>query len=493
LTSVPIADRQRGDGADVIEFIETYCAITKDSIAGLVGDPMRLRPWQREGLQHIFARRPDGKRRHRIALYSTARKNGKTALAAGVALYGLTVEQDGAEVYSCAADRDQARLVFGTAKRMVELHPELSEDIRLYRDVLEHKPSGSIYRALSSEAFTKEGLSPTLTVYDELHAAPDDELFNVMQLASGARVDPLMLIVTTAGVQKDRLGQDSICYRLYKYGKQVVSGEVSDPSFFMAWWEPHDLTSPLADPSAAEQANPGLGDLLDREDMESAVKRTPENEYRTKRRNTWTAGSKTWLPTGTWDALARPDRMVPAGTEIVMSFDGAWTGDSAALMGTTIEEVPHHFIIGSWERQPTDDDWEVPADEVDATVDQARERFRVREMPCDPHEWRREMQRWERKRIPVLEWSTSSLKRMVPACNDFYKGVVDGRMTHDGDPRLARHIANAVLKEDRYGARIVKRSSNEHIDLAVTAVMGYDRALYYTGKKPRRRRSMRTS
>ena len=114
---------------------------------------------------------------------------------------------------------------------MVELDDELRTECRLYRDVIEHPASGSIYRALSSEAYTKEGLSPTLVLADELHALPDRDLYDVMSLAMGARVDPLMLIVTTAGVRVYRSCQDTIAYRLYQLGRRIASGEVDDPTF----------------------------------------------------------------------------------------------------------------------------------------------------------------------------------------------------------------------------------------------------------------------
>ena len=214
LTKVPAADVKRGDGVLVTEFIERLCPQVKDSIGGHAGDPLVLRPWQRNTLGALFARRPDGRLRHRTALVGLPRKNGKSALGSGLGLYGLMLGPNGGEVYSCAADRDQARIVFGMARSMVEKSPELAEATKVYRDAIEVPATGSVYRVLSSEAFTKEGLSPTLVIYDELHAAPNDELWNVMSLAQAARRDALVLGITTAGVKSDSTGQDSVCYRL---------------------------------------------------------------------------------------------------------------------------------------------------------------------------------------------------------------------------------------------------------------------------------------
>ena len=179
---------------DLADFIESMCRITKDSIGGRSGDLIVLRSWQRRVLGMVFAVRADGRRRHRTAMIGLPRKNGKSALGSAVALHGLVFGGQGSEVYSCATDKEQARIVFGAAKRMVDLDPELSAAIRPYRDVLEHPASGSTYRCLSSEAFTKEGLSPTLVVYlTSCYAAPDREHwpYDVMSLAMGARRDPL--------------------------------------------------------------------------------------------------------------------------------------------------------------------------------------------------------------------------------------------------------------------------------------------------------------
>ena len=126
LTPVPIEDQMRGDGELYANFAEAVCRVTKDSVASPAGRLLELRPWQRELLKHILARREDGRFTHRTALVGMSRKNGKSALAASMGLAGLTLGGNGSEIYSCAADRDQARIVFGTAKRMIELDEELS-------------------------------------------------------------------------------------------------------------------------------------------------------------------------------------------------------------------------------------------------------------------------------------------------------------------------------------------------------------------------------
>jgi len=477
ITPVKDLEIENSLGWEVADFINSMCIQTKDTVAGRSGQPLVIRKWQEHLLNNIFAIREDGMLKHRTALVGMARKNGKSAISSGIALWGLFMGERGGEIYSCAADRDQARIVFGDAKRMIEAEPELADRAKLYRDAIEIPETGSVYRVLSSEAFTKEGLSPTLVVYDELHAAPNRELFDVMTLGMGARRQPLLLAITTAGVKADSTGQDSVAYSLYQYGQKVSRGEVTDPSFFMAWWEaPAD--SDHRDPETWKLANPAFGDLNAIEDFESAVKRTPEAEFRTKRTNAWVSSQQAWLPSGTWEKL-EDKRKVQENTKIVLGFDGSFSGDASVVIGVTLEDNPHVFLIDAWEKQPTDtDDWRVDALEVEASIMQACKTYDVKEIACDPFRWQRTMQVLQDAGLPIVEWPSTSAARMVPACAKFYDAVASEKLTHDGNPLLTRHISNAVIKTDRLGPRIVKehRSSLRKIDAAVAAVIAFDRA-----------------
>ena len=477
LTKVPSLDVRRGDGAEVSEFIQRLCLQVKDSVGGHAGEPLVLRPWQTSLLGHLFARRADGRLRHRTALVGMARKNGKSVLGSGIALHGLLMGPVGAEVYSCAADRDQARIVFGTAKRMVELSPELSGMLTVYRDAIELVRTGGVYRVLSSEAFTKEGLSPTLVIYDELHSAPNDDLWNVMSLAQAARRDAMTVAVTTAGVRTDTTGGDSVAYRLFQYGQRVAAREIVDDSFFMAWWQ-GAAGADHRDPRAWPPANPGFADLQDTEDFESAVKRTPENEFRIKRMNTWVASQRAWLPAATFENL-KTDRVVDRDTPVVIGFDGSFNGDATVLVGCTIEPEPHLWMVDVWEKSPTDpDDWRVPISEVEERISRLRLQFNVVEVACDPFRWQRSMEALADQGVPITEYASSSPSRMVPATAKFFDAVTSNGLTHDGDATLIRHMSNCAVKIDRLGPRIVKehRGSSRRIDAAVAAVIAFDRA-----------------
>ena len=482
LTPVPEDALTSSYGLRASDFIDTFATVTKDSVGGRAGEPMRLRPWQRNLLVHAFAADGDGFR-SRVNLVGVPRKNGKSALASGVALWSLLTGPKGGEVYSCAADKDQARIVFGEAKRMLENESELAELAKIYRDAIEIPSTGSVYRVLSAEAFTKEGLSPTMVIFDELHAQPTRELFDVMQLAQGARGNmATMFCITTAGQKSDKNGQDSIAYSLYQYGQKVARGEVEDPSFFMAWWEANQ-ESDFRSKTTWQLANPGFGDLNSEDDFASTVLRTPEAEFRTKRCNQWVSSNLTWLPTGTWDDLLGEYEVSP-DDELVIGFDGSFSGDTTVLVGCTIpkdEEQPHIFLIKAWEKGPDDDNtWRVDIADVENEIIRfCQEHPKVREIACDPYRWQRTMAYlMEEKGLPIVEFPSTSPSRMVKATARFFDAVMEKKLTHSGDPLLARHLDNCVLKIDNIGPRIVKenRNSNRRIDAAVAAVIAYERA-----------------
>jgi len=485
---VPLADRKRGDGPLYTEFAEAVCRVTKDSVAAPAGELLHLRDWQKELLNHALARRPDGRMKHRVALIGMARKNGKSALAASMGLSALTLGGNGSEIYSCAADRDQARIVFGTAKRMVELDPELSSMFTLYRDVIEYKDKGSVYRALSAEAYTKEGLNPSpIVIFDEVHAQPNRELWDVMSLAGGARSDSLLLGITTAGVKTQANGQDSLAYSLYQYGQKLVKGELVDPSFFFAWWEPKNPEADHRDKQLWIESNPGFADIVDAEDFESAVLRTPEAEFRTKRTNCFVSTATAWLPTGSWEALIDTERTPEPGEEVILAFDGAFSNDSTALVAwLTGGDKPHLMVVGIWERpDDAEQGWHVPVAEVEQTIiDTFRNsNFQTREIVFDPARWQRTFMILDEQGMPVVSYPNSA-ERMVPATQKFYEAVVNQSFTHDGDERMARHITNCVTKQSSRGVMVAKASSKRKVDAAVAAIFGYDRATQPAEPKP---------
>lgn len=481
----PVSDElmAQGDGEFASEFAETFGSIGKDGIAGKAGDALRLRDWQKELLKRLYARDADGGLAFQTCIVGMPRKSGKSALAsAAIGLYSLIAEGvNGGEVIAVAAEKEQARIVFGEAKRMVE-NSELNELCQIYKDSIYVPSTQSVFKVVSAEAYSKEGLNPSRVIMDELHAHKNRELFDVFSLAMGNRGKIGQLVaITTAGVKSDSTGDDSIAYKLYQYGKKVASGEIDDPAFFMAWWEaPQDADH--RDPAVWAIANPGFDDIVSADDFVSAVKRTPEAEFRTKRLNQWVSSQLSWLPNGTWDACADEAELDP-DAQYILGFDGSFNGDSTVIVACSIpaseDELPRISLVKAWEKPAeADDSWRVNIQDAEDAIAEFCRKYQVREVACDPYRWQRSMEVMADKGIPIVEWPSTSARRMVTACAKFYDSVVEKRVLHDGDPLLARHLSNAVVKKDNLGVRIVKenRASSRRIDAAVAAVIAFDRA-----------------
>jgi phage terminase large subunit-like protein len=463
------------DGEKLVRFAQTFGRITRGSQAG---QPLVLRPWQVELVSDLAA---SGAREAYIQL---PRKNGKSAIGSVLALHGLCADgEPGAEVYSVAGTRDQARIVFEGAKRMVELGP-LAKSLTCYRNEIVHRPSGSRYKALAAEAGAHEGLNPSLVIFDEVHVLGSRrELWDVMRLGMGTREHPLLLGITTPGVMFGRDGRDSLARSMYQYGKNILSGQVIDEDFFFRCWEAPESCD-VEDRDAWHVANPGLGDFLAVGDMESAARTTPENEFRTKRLGQWVVSHTAWLPTGAWEgceALPAPER----GTAVVLGFDGSKSRDATALVGATIEPSPQVFVVKVWERPHNAPmSWQVPRDEVEAAVIDATKTWDVREMASDPSLWLSELQSWASQGVPVVEYPQSP-SRMVPATQRLYEAVVTGELRHDGANTLARHIGNAVVRPNGQIGKEHKDSGRK-VDAAVAAIMAYDRAAILGASKRRK-------
>lgn len=486
LTPVDSAAIARGDGDVAADFAEAFGSIGKDGIAGRAGAPLELRQWQKNLLEHLYARDEAGGYVARTALIGMPRKNGKSALSsAAIALYSLIAEGvQGAEIIVAAAEKEQARIVFGEARRMVE-SSELVESVTLYRDSIFVPSTSSVLRVVSAEAYSKEGLNPSRVIIDELHAHRDRTLFDVLSLAMGNRGSLAQLVaITTAGLRTDVSGQESVAYQLYQYGKKVASGEVVDSSFFMAWWEaPPELD--YKSPETWAIANPGFDDLVAKSDFESAVKRTPEHEFRTKRLNQWVNVKNAWLPAGAWDAIADESVRLESDDEYYLGFDGSWKNDSTALVAVICPrfegDVFRVVRAGSWEKDfaVDDDSWVIDKQEVaNYVLEFVRKNPGLRELVCDPTYWQDEMFQWASAGIQIVEFP-QLLSYQVPATSRLFEAIMSGKFVHDGDPALTRHIENCILKMDsKGGSRLTKdyRNPRLKIDLAVALMMAWHRA-----------------
>lgn len=495
-------EMRAGEGAACIKFIHQRCRVTKTSIGGRSGSLIRVRRWQQREIYRMLAGDPEtGRRKHRAGLLGVGRKNGKSGKASGIGLYLADTSDPGGEIYICASDREQAGIVGGVIKSMVRMDPYLSRRFKIYRNEIVIPRDDTRIKILSAEASTKDGYNPTAVIFDEVHAQPDAELWDAMALGMGARIDPLMLGITTAGKRYDRFGNDTLCYKLYEYGKQLAEGEIVDPTFYFTWWEPLIRTKKVKgeiveepvdhlDESVWAEGNPGLGDLVSIEDLRSVSKRTDEASFKTKRCNMWVSKAVSALPTGAWDSqvdrerfgresgtleLTGGKRKVPASlvNDSVGFLDGSWSGDSTGVVNCTRDGFL--FVTVHHERKQFDDaHWRIPVNSVKEDIIRMFEAG-MRVLFLDPYRWQQTAQDLVDLGYPVVEWPTGSLPRICPAWKDYYAAVMEGLLSHDGDRAMARHHGNMTLKIDAKGSRPVKEhpTSVKHIDLAICAIGAY--------------------
>lgn len=284
-----------------VNFIECL-SHTKGTWAG---KQFELIDWQERIIRDLFGViKPNGYRQFNTAYIEIPKKNGKSELAAAVAL--LLTCGDGeerAEVYGCAADRQQASIVFEVAADMVRMCPALSKRVKILASQkrIIYTPTNSFYQVLSAEAYSKHGFNIHGVVFDELHTQPNRKLFDVMTKGSGdARMQPLYFLITTAGTDTH-----SICYEQHQKAKDILEGRKHDPTFYPVIYGAED-DEDWTDPKVWKKANPSLGETIGMDKVVAAcnsAKENPgeENSFRQLRLNQWVKQSIRWMPMQKWD------------------------------------------------------------------------------------------------------------------------------------------------------------------------------------------------
>lgn len=455
-----------------IRFIHDYLIVPRGHGQG---ESVELQDFQQEITRGAFAAGI------RNALVSMPRGNGKTSLAAMLALAEMFVGQYSAEVLVVASDQRQANVTVKQAERMVKLNPLLSERVQVFSDRLYVPHTDSTLTPLPAEPDALNSWDATLIIVDELHVVTR-AVWEAITSASGKRPQSLTLAISTPGTS-----EDSIMWDLVKLGR---SGE--DPAFHLKEFASPEGSSP-DDMEAVRAGNPAMTcakPFLSEDGILAARKTLREPAFRQLRMGQWAKGVASWLEFGQFEALADVLRSVPDKTQITLGFDGSSSGDSTALVACTVEPNPHVFVVGIWEN-PGDTKWRVPREEVSAHVDMAFETFDVVDMACDPWGWRSEMEQWASKygSRRILEWDTSRRTRMAPATDRLYQLISTKEISHDGDPRLMKHFTNCVAEATPQGTVVTKdkRMSKKKIDAAVATIAAVDRAQFHTNTQKKKR------
>jgi phage terminase large subunit-like protein len=272
------------------------------------GQPFELLDWQwSKVIAPLFGwRKPDGTRRFRKGYISTPKKNGKTTLLSGLALYLLLADGEPTpEVYSFASERDQAGLVYREAARIIDATPGLARLVKT-RDSTKRiiGPDRGFYAAMSAEARSKEGLNASAIIFDELHAQAGRELWDALAYAGSARHQPLHLSITTAGDGSD---PQHVCRQEYEYAKKVISGEIIDPTYLGVIYEAGEQDD-WEDPATWARANPSFGVTISEDDfrrdyLEAKESPAKVNAFLRYRLNRWVSSASAWLSPDLLDAL----------------------------------------------------------------------------------------------------------------------------------------------------------------------------------------------
>lgn len=497
-----VYDKSTADYA--VAFIENLCH-TKGTWAG---KPFELIDWQEQIIRDLFGTlKPNGYRQFNTAYIEIPKKQGKSELAAAVTL--LLTCGDGeerAEVYGCAADRQQAAIVFDVAADMVRMCPALSKRVKILASQkrLIYTPTNSFYQVLSAEAYSKHGFNIHGVVFDELHTQPNRKLFDVMTKGSGdARMQPLYFLITTAGTDTH-----SICYETHQKAKDIIEGRKIDPTFYPVIYGA-DESDDWTDPKVWKKANPSLDITVGIDKVKAAcesAKQNPgeENAFRQLRLNQWVKQAVRWMPMEKWDNCAfavdedeLEGRVCYGGldlssttdiTAFVLAFPPLDDEDKYIILpyfwipedNLTLRVNRDHVPYDVWERQgylQTTEGNVVHYGFIEKFIEKLGERFNIREIAFDRWGAVQMVQNLEGMGFTVVPFG-QGVKDMSPPTKELMKLVLEQKIAHGGHPVLRWNMDNIYIRTDPAGnIKADKEKSTEKIDGAVATIMALDRAI----------------
>jgi phage terminase large subunit-like protein len=463
-------DRDRASA--VCEFIEAL-----PHVKGRYEATIKLGPWQVFLLTTVFGWvDAQGFRRFRTVYLELPRKQGKSTLSSGVALYMLAADgEPGAEVYSAATTRDQAKIVFGDAQRMVQRTPAIREGLGVQASAhaVYQADSGSTFKALSRDQDGNlDGLNVHCAIIDELHGHKDRGVWDVIETATGARKQSLIWAITTAG--SNRAG---ICYEQQGYVRKILDGAHDDPTYFGVIYT-IDVEDDPFDPAVWAKANPNYGVSVEPDDLARKASKArqmaaAQNNFLTKHLNVWVNADTAWMNMQAWEKCAEPtlDERDFLGSECVQANDLATKVDIAArcrLHWRDIEGARHYYAFSRYYlpedaaedgRNSQYSGWAVEGrltltdgsvTDFSVIEDDIREdagRFKMLDVSFDPWQASQIMQRLQADGLPVTEYR-QTVQNLSEPMKELEALVLQGRFHFDGDPVLTWMVSNVVCHVD---------------------------------------------
>lgn len=476
----------------------------KHSKGEWAGQPFTLSPWQVFIVGAVFGwKRADGTRRFRTVYVEIARKNGKSTLLAGIGLYLLVADGEaGAEVYSSATKRDQAKIVWSEAERMVRASDALKSRVVAFRNNLHIAGTASKFEPLSADSNTLDGLNAHGNLVDELHAHRDRGVWDVLVTSMGARRQPLTVAITTAGTYEP----ESIGWELHDHAVKVSDGSLEDDSFF-AFVASIDAEDDWTDPAVWAKANPNLGvsvkpGYLAQMCQDAINKPSFTNTFLRLHLDRWTQQVERWISMEKWNAITAPvDPEALRGAECWGGLDLAQKIDIAALLlAFPAEGGGFELLMRFWcpeatvlERSRKDrvpyDAWvrdgyliATPGEVIDydfirAEINELGAAYSVQEIAYDP--WAAQQlatQLGETDGFTMVAMRQGYASLSEPS-KEFERLVVSGRLRHGGNPVLRWMASNVAKSEDPAGnIKPDKGKSREKIDGIAAAIMAIGRA-----------------
>lgn len=464
------------------------------------GQPIHLEPWQCFVLTTAFGWvGADGRRRFKTVYIEVPRKNGKSALSSGVALYMLAADgEGGAEVYSAATTRDQARIVWDDAKRMVERSEGLRGlGVGASAHAIHKLNSASTFKALSrDQGGNLDGLNVHCAIVDELHAHKTRDVWDVLETATGARRQPMLWAITTAGF--NRAG---VCYEVRTYVQKILSGQADDVEFWGCIWGIDDADK-WDDPTVWQKANPNWGISVKPDDIARKARKAMEmaaatNNFLTKHLNVWVNADTAWMDMRKWsgceDDLQTIDEF--EGCDCYVGIDLASKIDLAEVSivferAGNLHVFNRHYLNEDAVEDGRNSQYQGWAGDGRLTVTpgnvtdyayieddlvELAKRFNIRAVGYDPWQAVYIANRLTDKGLPMVE-VRQTVQNMSEPMKYLQAMVYSGKVRHDGDPVLTWMISNVVAhldaKENIYPR---KQSPENKIDGVVALIMALGR------------------
>lgn len=445
--------------------------------------PLRLRDWQRDLTGSVLDADPTP----RIAGWTLPRGQGKSTLVAALGIYELMTGGEGATVIVAAVDERQAGIVFGIAKRMVELNDDLSSRVQIFKDRLVVPSRGAEFRCLPASPASLEGLDYTLAIVDEIGRV-DPETWEVIALASGKRERSTLIGIGTPGPR-----EDNVLAQLRAYAQDHPDDTSQVYREFSAAGFEND--HPTDCQHCWELANPALDDFLHRDALAALQppKMTEGNFRRARLCQFVNTNENPFVSEEVWDGLDTEADIAP-GSTVVLALDGSFGGkdsDTTALLLATVDKSPHVMPLRVWSNPDNSPTWRVPLVEVMDEIRQACRTFSVKELVADPFRLNLVLQQLANENVPVSEFPHSPA-RLTKATTDLYSAAVNGEMSHNGDPALKQHVLNATVIEHDGGLKIGKASRRRkagRVDLVACLVMAHSRATFLATRPVKRKRA----